>query len=104
MLVTCVHVVVKPEHIDAFIAATTRNHEASVQEAGNRRFDVLQSVDDPCRFVLYEAYDTAEAAASHKQTPTTSPGATAWPTGWPSPAKGFPTVPSPPEAPAAPRR
>lgn len=68
MQVTLVHVHVKPENIVDFIEATRRNHEASVQEAGNRRFDVLQSPDDPTRFVLYEAYATAEAAAAHKQT------------------------------------
>jgi autoinducer 2-degrading protein len=69
MHVTLVHVVVKPEAIDAFIAATRANHEASVRETGNRRFDVLQSPDDPTRFVLYEAYASVEDAAAHKQTP-----------------------------------
>jgi autoinducer 2-degrading protein len=39
-----------------------------VQETGNRRFDVLQSPEDPSRFVLYEAYVSAEDAAAHKQT------------------------------------
>jgi len=68
MHVTLVHVAVKPAHIDDFITATQRNHEASVQESGNRRFDVLQSPDDPARFVLYEAYATAEDAQAHKQT------------------------------------
>jgi autoinducer 2-degrading protein len=68
MHVTLVHVHVKPECIEAFIAATRANHEASVQEPGNRRFDVLQSPDDPARFILYEAYATAEDAAAHKQT------------------------------------
>ncbi|HYQ72311.1 MAG TPA: antibiotic biosynthesis monooxygenase [Gammaproteobacteria bacterium] len=68
MHVTLVHVTVKPEHIDAFIEATRRNHEASVQEAGNRRFDVLQTADDPGQFVLYEAYVSAEDAQAHKQT------------------------------------
>jgi autoinducer 2-degrading protein len=68
MHVTLVHVAVKPEHIDDFIAATRRNHEASVQEPGNRRFDVLQLSDDPCRFVLYEAYASAADAQDHKQT------------------------------------
>ncbi|WAR43229.1 antibiotic biosynthesis monooxygenase [Methylomonas rapida] len=68
MHVTLVHVHVKPEHIDDFIAATRLNHEASVQESGNRRFDVLQSPEDPARFVLYEAYVSAEDAAAHKQT------------------------------------
>lgn len=68
MHVTLVHVHVKPEHIDDFIAATRLNHEASVQESGNRRFDVLQSPEDPARFILYEAYVSAEDAAAHKQT------------------------------------
>lgn len=69
MHVTLVHVLVKPDHIADFIAATRINHEASVKEAGNRRFDVLQSPENPAHFVLYEAYAAAEDAAAHKQTP-----------------------------------
>lgn len=68
MHVTLVHVHVKPEHVEDFIAASQANHEASVLEAGNRRFDILQSTGDATRFVLYEAYASAEAAAAHKQT------------------------------------
>ena len=68
MHITLVHVRVKPEAIDAFIAATRANHEASIQEDGNRRFDVLQSPDDPARFILYEAYASADDAAAHKVT------------------------------------
>ena len=68
MHVTLVHVNVKPPHIDDFIAATRANHESSIREPGNLRFDVLQSDDDPSRFVLYEAYLSAEDAAAHKQT------------------------------------
>ena len=68
MHVTLVHVVVKPDAVDAFIAATRDNHAASVREPGNRRFDVLQSADDPTRFVLYEAYARPEDAAAHKET------------------------------------
>ena len=55
MHVTLVHVAVKPDHIDDFIELTRQNHEASIQETGNRRFDVLQSSDNPEQFVLYEA-------------------------------------------------
>jgi alcohol dehydrogenase class IV/quinol monooxygenase YgiN len=72
MFVTMVNVHVKPEHIDDFIAATRRNHEGSIQEEGNLRFDVCQLSSDPSRFVLYEAYASEEAAAAHKR----------WPTGW----------------------
>lgn len=68
MHVTLVHVHVKPAHIDDFIAATRLNHEASIQEPGNRRFDVLQSPENPGQFILYEAYASAEDAAAHKQT------------------------------------
>jgi autoinducer 2-degrading protein len=66
--VTLVHVHVKPADIDSFIAASLANHEASVREPGNRRFDVLQSPEDAGHFILYEAYASAEAAAAHKQT------------------------------------
>lgn len=69
MQVTMVHVHVKVAHLDEFIEATRLNHAASVQEAANCRFDILQSADDPTRFVLYEAYQTADAATAHKQTP-----------------------------------
>ena len=68
MHVTLVHVQVKPAHIDAFITATRLNHEASIHEPGNCRFDVLQSPENPSQFILYEAYASAEAAAAHKQT------------------------------------
>jgi autoinducer 2-degrading protein len=69
MRVSLVHIHVKPEHVADFIAATRLNHLASVREAGNLRFDVLQSAEDPTRFVLYEAYSSAAQSAAHKQTP-----------------------------------
>jgi autoinducer 2-degrading protein len=68
MHVTIVHVHVEPDRVEDFIAATRLNHEASVREPGNRRFDVLQLASDPTRFVLYEAYATEADAAAHKQT------------------------------------
>ncbi|MEO1765820.1 antibiotic biosynthesis monooxygenase [Thiobacter aerophilum] len=68
MHVTLVHVHVKPEHVADFIAATRENHLASVAESGNLRFDVLQQAEDPTRFVLYEVFRDAAAAAAHKQT------------------------------------
>ncbi len=69
MHVTLVHVHVKPEHVDDFIAATRANHEGSVREPGNLRFDVLQLAEDGTRFLLYEVYATPEDAAAHKRTP-----------------------------------
>lgn len=68
MHVTLVHVRVRIEDVDAFIAATRINHQESVKEPGNRRFDVLQAPDDPARFILYEAYVSAADAAAHKET------------------------------------
>ncbi len=68
MIVTCVKVYVKKEHIDDFIKATVENHRNSVQEPGNLRFDVLQSIQNPAEFTLYEAYRTDEDAAAHKET------------------------------------
>lgn len=68
MHVTIVQVQVKPEHIADFIQATRSNHQGSVQEPGNLRFDVLQSAEDPGRFILYEAYATELDAAAHKET------------------------------------
>jgi autoinducer 2-degrading protein len=68
MQVTIVHVHVRPERIEEFIEASRANHEASIREPGNLRFDVLQSPEDPTRFVLYEAYSDASAAKAHKET------------------------------------
>ncbi|MEM9220158.1 MAG: antibiotic biosynthesis monooxygenase [Cyanobacteria bacterium P01_F01_bin.150] len=68
MVVTCVYVYVKPDHIDDFIAATKLNHENSIQEPENLRFDVLQDPNDSSQFMLYEAYKSADGAAAHKKT------------------------------------
>ena len=68
MHVTLVHVWVKPERVHDFIEASRHNHESSIREPGNRRFDILQNADDPNKFILYEAYATAEDAAAHKET------------------------------------
>ena len=54
MFVTLVHCHVKPEHVEAFADACRANHEGSVREEGNIRFDVLRAADDPTRFILYE--------------------------------------------------
>jgi (4S)-4-hydroxy-5-phosphonooxypentane-2,3-dione isomerase len=69
MLTVHVHVHVKPGAIDAFLAATRANALESIKEPGIARFDILQSREDPTRFVLVEAYRTAEAAGAHKETP-----------------------------------
>jgi (4S)-4-hydroxy-5-phosphonooxypentane-2,3-dione isomerase len=68
MLVTCVTVYVKDEHLEEFINATLENHKYSIKEPGNMRFDLLQCKDEPTKFLLYEAYETEESAAEHKRT------------------------------------
>ncbi len=68
MLVVHVHVRVKPEFIEAFRQASAENARHSVREPGIARFDVMQQADDPARFVLVEAYRTADAPALHKET------------------------------------
>jgi quinol monooxygenase YgiN len=69
MLVVHVHIHVKPDQVEAFKSATLENARNSVQEPGVARFDVLQQNDDPTRFLLVEAYRTADDPARHKQTP-----------------------------------
>jgi autoinducer 2-degrading protein len=68
MIVTCVHVYVKPEYIDSFIKASVLNHKGSVKEPGNLRFDFVQQADDQTRFMLYEAFESEEAVSIHKTT------------------------------------
>jgi len=68
MHVTLVHVQVKSDRVGDFITAIQANHEASIIEPGNRRFDVLQDPSDPTKFILYEAYASADDAAKHKET------------------------------------
>ncbi len=68
MFVVHVNIQVKPETVDAFIAATMENARQSILEPGIARFDVCQRTDDPTRFVLVEVYRTADAPARHKET------------------------------------
>ena len=68
MLIVHVFVHVKPEFVDAFVAASLENARNSVREPGVVRFDVVQQDDDPTRFLLIESYRTPEAPARHKET------------------------------------
>ena len=68
MNILLVHIHIKPECVEAFKAATFDNARNSAKEPGVARFDVIQQQDDPTRFVLYEAYKTADAIAQHKET------------------------------------
>ena len=68
MLIVHVHAHVKPQSVEAFQQATAENARESVREAGIARFDVIQQLDDPARFILVEVYRTPEAPARHKET------------------------------------
>jgi len=68
MIVTCVHIHVKPECLEAFKEITLYNHEHTRKEAGNLRFDVLENAKEANRFVLYEVFESREAANEHKKT------------------------------------
>ena len=68
MFIVHVQVQVKTEFIDAFREATIENARNSVQEPGIARFDVVQQLDDPSRFVLVEVYRTPDDPARHKET------------------------------------
>jgi autoinducer 2-degrading protein len=68
MYIVHVHVKVKPEFVDAFIETTLENAQNSVRESGIARFDVIQRLDDPERFVLVEVYRSPEDPARHKET------------------------------------
>ena len=52
MYVTIVYVSVKSNKIEDFKAACQLNHENSILEPGNLRFDILQSAEDPTTFFL----------------------------------------------------
>jgi autoinducer 2-degrading protein len=69
MYVVCVSIWVKPGHEQDFMRASEENHRGTRAEAGNVRFDVLQAVDDPLRFFLYEVYRSADDFAAHQQRP-----------------------------------
>lgn len=68
LLIVHVDIAVRPENLDAFLAATEVNATASRQEPGILRFDVLADRTDPSHIVLVEIYVDETAAAAHKET------------------------------------
>lgn len=68
LLVVHVHCRVKAESLEAFKQATLANAQASLDEPGIARFDVVQDEGDPTHLVLVEVYRSTEAPAAHKAT------------------------------------
>jgi autoinducer 2-degrading protein len=69
MVAVVVHLHVKPESLDQFVAETKENARNSRKEPGVVRFDVIQQVDDASRFVLFELYRDEQAIEAHRGTP-----------------------------------
>ncbi len=68
MFIVQVHVLVRPESAEQFRQATLENARHSIAEPGVARFDVLQQLDDPARFLLVEVYRAPQDADRHKET------------------------------------
>jgi autoinducer 2-degrading protein len=68
MLVKSVTIYVKPDHIQEFITATLENQSHSLKEEGITEFQLLQSSDNPSKFMLHEVYTSEEAINEHLQT------------------------------------
>ncbi len=68
MHVVCVTILVKPENVAEFIAATMDNARNTRKEPENIRFDLSQALDDPARFFLYEVYHSPDSFTKHQQT------------------------------------
>jgi (4S)-4-hydroxy-5-phosphonooxypentane-2,3-dione isomerase len=68
MYVVCVTILVKPEFVEQFVAASHDNASHTRKEPGNVRFDFLRSEEETNRFFLYEVYQSKEDFAKHQQT------------------------------------
>ena len=66
--VTFVHVHVVPGAEDAFLEASRMNVSHSRQEEGCTRFEVVQQIQDPTKFMLIEGWLDEEAVATHRAT------------------------------------
>ncbi|MDH4198612.1 MAG: antibiotic biosynthesis monooxygenase [Candidatus Aminicenantes bacterium] len=68
MLIIHVHIHVKPEDVEAFSRVTIENARNGIGEPGIVRFEVLQQIDDPKRFLLVQAYRDEDVAVRHQET------------------------------------
>jgi autoinducer 2-degrading protein len=68
MFVLTVYLEAKPENLEALKTEASINARATLAEPGALRFDFLQQVDEPTKFMLYEVYRSEEAFQAHQQT------------------------------------
>ena len=69
MYIAQVYVRVKENDVNSFIIASQENAVNSLREDGIIRFDVLQDIEDPQKFLLTEVYKDEEAPLEHKKSP-----------------------------------
>jgi len=69
MYILLVDIRVRPEHLEAFKAATLENARSSLQEPGVVRFDVVQDLENPTHMMLIEVYRTPDDHPKHRETP-----------------------------------
>jgi len=69
MIVQVVYLEVQTDKMESFLAEVLTNAQASRGEAGVIQFDVIQQIDDPSRFMLYEVYQDEAALEAHRHTP-----------------------------------
>jgi autoinducer 2-degrading protein len=68
MFVQLVHIRVKPGRVEDFLRVFRVNFDGTRAEPGNYRFDVLQDAEDDHHFLIYEAFESAEAVDDHRKT------------------------------------
>jgi (4S)-4-hydroxy-5-phosphonooxypentane-2,3-dione isomerase len=68
MVALLVHLQVKPECIERFLSETTENARNSRKEPGIVRFDLIQEVENPNQFALFELYRDQPAVEAHRLT------------------------------------
>ena len=66
--VAFVHVHVIPGAEDTFLEASRVNAASSRKEEGVTRFDVVQEIEDPTKFMLIEGYVSEDAVTAHRGT------------------------------------
>ena len=70
MHIVLVLVTIRPEMSAEFAQALLHNARESVaRDPGCIRFDVSQQLDDPSRWILYEAYESPDAHTVHRKSP-----------------------------------
>lgn len=72
MKVTLVHIYIKKECIDQFLAELEILHNLSLQEEGVIAYDIIQDELDKGKFVIIETYTNDEAEELHRNAEHTS--------------------------------